>query len=428
MTIGHCWQAVALAPVTAQGKNAMDAAVPEITIDEPGSDASDGRALGFSGLAIGGVASLGAGAIHAAAVGAHGDHRQAVITFSALALLQISWGAVALVRSGRLLAVIGVVINGAALGGWFLAKTQGISFIDGLEGVENLQLADGLAATLAVVAVVAALRGLLVRTASHGIATSGPKSWALNSLGVGITVLALFGMVAAGSHSHAGAHVHGGTDLAALEHVHSGHVHTVLPTKPYDPKGPIDLSGVPGVTPEVQARAENLIAITLIRLPHFADYHVAEAEGYHSIGDRGTGFEHFVNWDTINDGHILDPDHPESLVYVPGANGARKLVSAMFMLDRGTTLDDVPNVGGALMQWHIHDNLCFSRDPKAPIVAGVHAPGQPCRGNLQQFKPVPMIHVWITPNACGPFAALEGTGAGQIKAGETRLCDHVHGA
>jgi hypothetical protein len=37
-----------------------------------------------------------------------------------------------------------------------------------------------------------------------------------------------------------------------------------------------------------------------------------------------------------------------------------------------------------------------------------------------------MLHVWLTPQACGPFAALEGIGAGQIKTGEERLCDHVH--
>jgi hypothetical protein len=40
---------------------------------------------------------------------------------------------------------------------------------------------------------------------------------------------------------------------------------------------------------------------------------------------------------------------------------------------------------------------------------------------------VPLIHVWIVPHACGPFAALEGVGAGQIAPGETRLCDHAHG-
>ena len=39
-----------------------------------------------------------------------------------------------------------------------------------------------------------------------------------------------------------------------------------------------------------------------------------------------------------------------------------------------------------------------------------------------------MIHVWITPHPCGPFAALEGVGAGQTKDGEEKNCDHVHGS
>jgi hypothetical protein len=39
-----------------------------------------------------------------------------------------------------------------------------------------------------------------------------------------------------------------------------------------------------------------------------------------------------------------------------------------------------------------------------------------------------MIHVWIKEHPCGPFAALEGIAGGTIAAGETRLCDHAHGA
>ena len=39
-----------------------------------------------------------------------------------------------------------------------------------------------------------------------------------------------------------------------------------------------------------------------------------------------------------------------------------------------------------------------------------------------------MIHVWITEHPCGPFAALEGIAGGTIADGETRLCDHAHGA
>jgi hypothetical protein len=210
---------------------------------------------------------------------------------------------------------------------------------------------------------------------------------------------------------------------------HSGHgTSTAADPKPYDPTQPIDLSGTPGVTPEQQAVAENLIAITLIRLPQWADYRTAEAAGFHSIGDGATGEEHFINWDWNNDKDWLNPDKPESLVFRPQPDGSKQLVSAMFMLPDTMTLDQVPNMGGALMQWHIHDNLCFTPDKVAPRVAGVTASGGDCNPPLVKFRPSPMIHVWIVPHPCGPFAALEGVGAGQIKPGETRLCDHAHGS
>ena len=210
----------------------------------------------------------------------------------------------------------------------------------------------------------------------------------------------------------------------------SGHDHSAaaaVVAKPYDPTQPIDLSGTPGVTPEQQAAAENLIAVTVVRLPQWSNYKDAEAAGFHSIGDGVTGFEHYINWDWINDDVILDPDHPESLVYQPQPDGTKKLLSAMYMLPDTVALADVPNIGGALMQWHIHDNLCFTTDPVAPRVAGIVDSGGNCGAGLVKFVPSPMIHVWITAHRCGPFAALEGVGAGQINAGEERLCDHVHG-
>jgi hypothetical protein len=99
----------------------------------------------------------------------------------------------------------------------------------------------------------------------------------------------------------------------------------------------------------------------------------------------------------------------------------------MYMLAPTIALDDVPDIGGALMQWHIHDNLCFTIDPLQPRVAGQTNPAGGCPTGLVKLAPSPMIHVWITPHKCGPFAALEGVGAGQIAAGQERLCDHQHG-
>jgi hypothetical protein len=229
------------------------------------------------------------------------------------------------------------------------------------------------------------------------------------------------GATEADGHSHA---EDGGDAAATASDEHSDDP-AVVPPKKYDPTQPIDLSGVDGVTPEQQARAENLIAITLLRLPQWADYKTAEAAGFKSIGDALTGDEHFINVANFDDGHILNPDRPESLVYEPNLRtGEKTLVAAMYMLSPDQTLDDVPDVGGKLTQWHIHNNLCFTAGGQ---VAGLTNGDGGCRAPLVKGSQAPMIHVWITPHPCGPFAALEGVGAGQIKPGEERLCDTAHG-
>ena len=215
-------------------------------------------------------------------------------------------------------------------------------------------------------------------------------------------------------------------DMCGEGHGEHGGGAAVAP-KPYDPTMPIDLSGTPGVTPQQQAAAENLIATTVVRLPMWSDYKVAEAYGFRSIGDGGTGHEHYIQWDWINDDVILDPGRPESLVYEPQPDGSKKLVSAMYMLSTDVALQDVPDIGGALMQWHIHDNLCYTNDPEQPRVVTLTNPDGSCPNGLVKHDPAPMIHVWITSHKCGPFASLEGAGAGQIAPGQERLCDHQHG-
>ena len=209
---------------------------------------------------------------------------------------------------------------------------------------------------------------------------------------------------------------------------HAPHAHG---TRPYLATLPVDLSGVPGVSDGDVAEAQALVTESLRTLPRFADIATLVALGYRTIGDAHTGFEHFVNWDLIADGRVLDPDHPESLVFkVDTATGRKTLGGAMFMANPGDTLDTVPDVGGALVQWHVHDDLCFEGEPNAWLVHDVVEPGRDCRPGtfrLSQLA-VPMVHVWIVPHQCGPFGSLEGDGAGQIRAGEERRCDHAHGA
>ena len=398
------------------------------TAELPAAAASDG-ATTWSRLAVPGMASIGAGAIHAAAIGVHSEHRQAVLAFALLAAFQLGWGALALTRTGPATAVVGAVGNLVAVGGWVLAKTSGISFVDGLDVAEGIQFADATAAALALAAAVGAVAlqfGAARRRQSMG------SAWTSIVAGVAVAVLALTvpAMVSAGSHHHAEGetgHDHGGAEVAAGGHAHgeeTASTSAVVPPNPYDPTKPIDLSGVAGVTPEQQARAENLIAVTLARLPKYADTNTAYAAGYRTIQDAATGYEHYINWSYLDDGKILDPDYPDSLVYRAYRDGRRELQAAMFMLTPNDTLDTVPDLGGALTQWHIHDNLCFGPNG---TVAGLTRGDGTCAPPLVKPEAVPMIHVWIVPNRCGPFAALDGIAGGQVKPGESKLCDTAHG-
>ena len=285
-------------------------------------------------LAVAAGASLGAGAIHAAAIGVHSEHHQAVVAFTVVAALQLGWGALALARPGRLLIALGGLVNLGLVGGWVLAKANGIWFIDGLDVAEPIQTADGLAAGLAMVAVLAVI-AKLIGVRSHQLARSPLVA---GGTAVLVAALAVPGMLSAGSHVHTEGHDHGDGEA---------HTDAVVPPHAFDPTLPIDLGGVDGVTPQQQAAAENLLAITLIRLPQFSDPDAVGAMGFVSIGDGFLGHEHYLNVANMNDDKILDPDHPESLVFDTTVT-PKKLVAAMYMMNSGDTLADVPELGGKL--------------------------------------------------------------------------------
>jgi hypothetical protein len=176
------------------------------------------------------------------------------------------------------------------------------------------------------------------------------------------------------------------------------------------------------VTPTELRRADSLIDATIKDLKRFQTPAEAYAAGYRSIGDAVTGDEHYVNWSYINDGHILDPMRPESVVYEV-RNGQQTAVAAMYQLPFGSSFLNVPDVGGALTQWHVHRDLCLTDNPQQRVLAGITSLNGACPAGTSKAGNTPMLHVWIVPNKCGPFAALEGIGAGQVPAGQTRNCD-----
>jgi hypothetical protein len=191
----------------------------------------------------------------------------------------------------------------------------------------------------------------------------------------------------------------------------------------------VDLSGVAGVSPTQQKDAENLLVSTIKTLPQWNDIEKAKADGFQSIGDGLTGEEHLLHWDWIDDATVFDPAHPESLVYkVDRATGTKTLEAAMFIMPKQYTLDNTPPIDSPLVQFHEHDNLCFNAATATlgPQVRGLTNAAGECPAGLTKFNPNIQVHVWIRKNDCGPFAALLGVGAGQIKGGVERSCVHDH--
>ena len=229
------------------------------------------------------------------------------------------------------------------------------------------------------------------------------------------------------------AHDDAATDATASGATTDGHDHSAAPApvalawpRPWDPTEPIDVSGVEGVSAEQELRAVTLIEDTLRELPKYADPAAAIAAGYASIGDAGTGTEHYIKSDLIGDDVLLDPTAPESLVYA--VNGDERTLAGAMYIASPRPADDptLTDWAGPLMTWHKHDNLCWSvgDDGKAKVVGVIDANGN-CANGVRAGGESPMVHVWITPHPCGVFAALEGIGAGTAAVSEERARRHV---
>ncbi|MFD5174503.1 hypothetical protein ACFWM1_01735 [Nocardia sp. NPDC058379] len=374
-------------------------------------------------LLVGGIASVGAGAVHFLAAGMHTEHATLARLMVVLAALQCATGVAVLLSARKPVVAAMLAVNGFAAAVWAFTRFADIPWITGLTA-EAPQVADTVCAALGALAVLAGAIGLLRPTATlpplrSGIAASAVGVLALAAMLNGVGHVHSHGDTG-GEHTHAAGEEHGDHDTG-----------TAWP-RPFDPTQPIDLSGVPGVTADQQLRATNLIRSTLDGLPAFADVTTVGALGYRSIGDSATGYEHYINTGYIRDGNFLDAAHPESLVYrVDGQN--RTLVSAMYIAN-GKKIDDpaLTEFGGSLMQWHVHDNLCWKAGDNGPVVAGVTDAAGNCPPNsINPGAGNPMVHVWIAPHQCGPFAALEGHGAGQASATDGRRTDtcggHDHG-
>ncbi len=353
-------------------------------------DASRGHVL--SGVA--GALTVGAGLVHAAAAGGHAGQRTAVVLFSFTAVAQVVVGTATFMRPSRPAVAAAALLNVAVAAAWALSRTAGLP-IDGFGEREAVVLQDLTATIAEVVAAGAALLALTIRPAGRPL--DGRRLVPVLVLAV---VPALVGMSAphthTDAHDEAAAHGHGEPARLAADPVFAG-------------------ADTSHASADELAAAKRLIDATRAAVAaRFPDQAALLAAGYRSIGDGlVTPYDHFIRADYLTDGRELDPDRVESIVMERTPAGWR-VVSAMFILEAGKTMADVPDVAGGLTVWHDHQNLCWDRSGLR--LAGLLVNGRCFPGGTFQATP-PMLHVWLVDHPCGPFAGIEGHGGG---------CAHGH--
>lgn len=381
------------------------------------------------------VATAAAGLVHAAAVGTHSDDVTLAWLFALTAVAQVGTAAVAFGwRSSKAL-LPALTVDAAALGAWAVSRTTGIPLVASLAEPAGASGQDLAAAGLAGVALVAGLAAGLAARADRPARISvhqrlAPVAW------LAVLVVALAGMVTPHDHDHGphdqhlavgerGASSHDHADHASASH---GAGHGDHGADHHDPGDDVDATD-PAADPvfvgadtsgltdgQLEVAAELVTDTRAAVAARFTDEASVVAAGYRSIGDgrRVGGYEHFVHPDYTADGRELDPDAVESLVFEVTPDG-KVLASAMYLLEPGATMDDVPDIAGDLTVWHDHQNLCFDDDDR---IAGVLVNGSCSPGGT--LRPtVPMLHVWLDDHGCGPFSGIEGHG------GEGG-CDHSH--
>jgi hypothetical protein len=174
----------------------------------------------------------------------------------------------------------------------------------------------------------------------------------------------------------------------------------------------------PGTPPtlEQQDAATDLVERSFeAALRHgWADEKKGLADGYYMVGKHGNERLHYRNDAYLLDDRLLDPDHPEFLMYA-GPDGARELVGFMFMARTRTEWG--PQIGGPLTIWHFHMFARMQCIIKGMIPRGFVNDPSECKGGTVVHRTPEMMHVWLIPRPGGPFAtdmALDESGLSEL--------------
>ncbi len=152
-------------------------------------------------------------------------------------------------------------------------------------------------------------------------------------------------------------------------------------------------------TPEQREAAARLLSDTRTSIARYQDPATAIAAGFKpGPASSAEPLRHFEN--PANTNAVLDPNHPQALVYVQTKHGLQ-LIGAMYQMKRAGQWG--PDPGGPLTQWHQHEGICLS---PFGFEFSFETPFWTCPVGSTSITTPPMLHVWIIDNGKeGPFAA-----------------------
>jgi hypothetical protein len=217
------------------------------------------------------------------------------------------------------------------------------------------------------------------------------------------------GVWAAGAAGH---HDHQATAAAAGQDPAAAHTHgpaaagtgngQAAPGTPEHVHG-ANLPEVAAATDEQRAAAEALWKESMANAERWRDPEAAAAAGFRFKGDGAAGpgrkvrFLHVPNPAWRADGRVLDPAHPETLVWWNGPGGRLTLVGVMYTAAKGS---HGPTVGGPITRWHDHESC---RDPGTGAKLGRPVDGT-CPDGQVYRRSGEMMHVWFTDDLTTAFA------------------------
>jgi hypothetical protein len=151
-------------------------------------------------------------------------------------------------------------------------------------------------------------------------------------------------------------------------------------------------------TQQQWAAANDLYRETKAAIAPYQDWHVAWAAGFRPGGSQTLPSTHWMNQRNIEAGYVMDPKHPQGLVYANSKHGP-VLLGAMFQMKKLGVFG--PDPGGPVTAWHEHENICFT---PFGFEFSFMTPMSVCPLGAIDISAPAMLHVWTVDNPAGPFA------------------------